>query len=50
MKMQLDDPEYCDELKPSLSFMIIKEEVGGRKHLERVKEKGILIFFPVFFN
>lgn len=51
VKMQLNDPEYCSELKLISSSIITKREVGARKVTVRLKEKGILVsFFPVFFQ
>lgn len=51
MKMQLNDPEYCNELKPTLSSMITKREVGARRIIVRKgKGEGDFSFFFSFFH
>lgn len=46
IKMQLNDPEYCNELKPTLSSMITKGEVGARRIIVRKgKREGDFSFF-----
>lgn len=51
MKMQLDNPEYCNELKPSLSFMITIREVGARKAKVKKgkREENFNFFFFLSF-
>lgn len=50
MKMQFNDPEYCNELKHTLSPVITKREVGARKiTVKKGKREGDFSFF-IFFT